>query len=507
MARRLHVALAGVTALILLTGCGTAAGDDDSPKVFRVGFGGDPITMHPHLSAPAYNIFLTPVFETLVKSTPDGGHEPALATEWALAEDGRSLALTLRSDVTFQDGTPFDAEAVRANLEAAARPGTLTARSLTTVEGVDVVDDDQVVLRLNAPGGHLVGVLASEAGMMISPAQLNGDETARNPIGTGPFQLTELTRGRTVYTRWDAHRDAGSTELAGIEIHGFPDDTARLNALRSGQLDASFIFPSQIEQAEQAGMRTTVAERTVFHSMLLNTGRSEFGDPRVRLAIGLALDRATMAQTLYDGNCRPTGQPYPEAHWAHSPEAGQPEYDPDRARALLAEAGLPDGFTFTLAISNITTYQRLGEAIQGELARIGITVNLDIMDNPSLTALRQSGNFDAVGGQYESGRPDPTTFLTDFYLPDGTFNPGDFATPGGAELVDLARRSTDTAERADPVQQVVADAAELGAPVVPVCFPGSIEADAPHVTQGVTVSIVGDHDFSTVRMDSGGTGR
>ncbi|BBG05347.1 MULTISPECIES: ABC transporter substrate-binding protein [Pseudonocardia] len=500
MARRLTVALAGVTALLLLTACGSAAGDD-RPKVFRVGFGGDPITMHPHLSAPAYNIFLTPVYETLIKSTPDGGYEPALATEWTLAEDSRSLALTLRPGVTFQDGTPFDAEAVRANLEAAARSGTLTARSLTTVDSVDVVDDTHVVLRLNAPGGHLVGVLASEAGMMISPALLDGDEAARNPVGTGPYQLTELTRGRTAYARWDGYRDADTTELDGIEIHGFPDDTARLNALRSGQLDASFIFPSQIDQAEQSGMRTTVFERTVFHSMLLNTGRSEFGDPRVRRAIGLALDRATMAQTLYDGNCSPAGQPYPETHWAHSPEVGQPEYDPEQAKSLLAEAGLPDGFTFTLAVSNITTYQRLGEAIQGELARIGITVNLDIMDNPSLTALRQTGNFDAVGGQYESGRPDPTTFLTDFYLPGGTFNPGDFTTPGGAELVDLARQSTDEADRTGPVRQVVADAAELGAPVVPVCFPGSIEADAPHVTHGVTVSIVGDHDFSTVRMD------
>lgn len=493
-----RAALAGLTALILTTACST--GPDDRAVVFRVGFGGDPVTLDPRRSPPAYNIFLSPLYDTLIKSTSDGGYAPGLATEWALSPDALSLSLTLRPGVSFQDGSPFDAAAVRANLEAAKAPGTLVTRTLTELDRVDVVDDHHVVLRLRAPGGHLLGVLASETGMMIAPSHLTSTDLATKPVGAGPFVLTELTGGRTTYTKWDGYWNAGAIVLDGIEIHGFADDTARLSALRSGELDSSFLFPTQIEQAEKAGLTTTIYDRTAIHALLLNTGRSEFGKPKVRQALSLAIDRGKIAETLYGGHCAAASQPYPTGYWARPAGAEAATYDPGRARALLAEAGLPDGFTFTLAISNITTFQRLAEAVQGQLATIGVTVRLDIRDNPSLTALRQSGNFDAVGGQYESGRPDPTTFLSDFYLPGGVFNPGRFTEPGGQDLVAQARRSADVQQRQGPVQRLVAAVAADGPPIIPVCFPGYVEADAGHVTEGVGVSVLGDYDFTTVRM-------
>lgn len=503
MSRRLRAALAGATALVLVTtACGAGTSGNGQSVVFRVGFGGDPVTLDPHLSPPAYNIFLSPVYDTLIKSTRDGGYAPGLATEWSLSEDALSLSLTLRANVTFQDGEPFNGESVRANLEAAKAPGTLVARNLTVLDRVEVVDDTHVVLHLNAPGGNLVGVLASETGMMVSPSHLDSDDLARKPVGAGPFTLTELTGGRTSYTKWEGYWDADNIVLDGIEIHGFSDDVARMSGLRSGELDATYLFPSQIGEAEQVGMTTTVYERTVFHALLLNTSRSEFGNPLVRQALDLAIDRATIADTLYDGYCTPTRQPYPDGYWASAPDLGDPVYDPEQARRLLAEAGLPNGFSFTLAISNITTFQRLGVAVQGALARIGVTVQLKIMDNPSLTALRQKGDFDAVGGSYESGRPDPTTFLTDFYLPGGIFNPGGFDIPGGQPLVAQAQKTVDVQRRQAPVQRLVADVAEAGPPILPICFPGTIEADAEHVTNGVTVSIVGNYDFTTVRMNN-----
>ncbi|MGI5132914.1 ABC transporter substrate-binding protein [Pseudonocardia sp. CA-107938] len=491
---------AGMAALILLVAA-CSAGPDDRPVIFRVGFGGDPVTLDPRKSPPAYNIFLSPLYDTLIKSTSDGGYAPGLATEWSLSPDARSLALTLRSGVRFQDGAPFDGAAVRANLEAAKAPGSLVSRTLTELERVDVIDATHVVLRLGAPGGHLLGVLASETGMMISPAHLTSADLATKPVGAGPFRLTELTGGRTTYTKWDGYWNAGAIALDGIEIHGFPDDTARLSALRSGELDSSFLFPTQIAQAEQAGLTTTIYNRTAIHAILLNTSRAEFAAPQVRQALNLAVDRATIADTLYGGHCAAASQPYPSGYWARPADRSDAAtYDPVRARALLAEAGLPHGFTFTLAVSNITTFQRLAEALQGQFAAIGVTVRLDIRDNPSLTALRQSGNFDAVAGQYESGRPDPTTFLTDFYLPGGVFNPGGFSEPGGQELVTQARQSADVQQRQVPVQRLVAAVAADGPPVIPVCFPGYVEADAEHVTHGVGVSVLGDYDFTTVRM-------
>lgn len=498
-----RAALAGAVALVLLTAaCSAGASGADRPVIFRVGYGGDPVTLDPRVSPPTYSIFLSPVYETLIKPTKEGGYAPGLATEWSLSGDALSLSLTLRSGVTFQDGAPFDGDAVRANLEAAKESSTPVARNLAVLDHVEVVDATHVVLHMNAPGGNLTGVLASETGMMISPAHLTAGDLATKPVGTGPFTLTELTGGRTSYIKWDGYRAAADIAIDGIEIYGFPQDIARMSALRSGELDAAFLFPSQIDQAEQAGMATAVSPRTYFHGMLLNTGRSEFGDPLVRRAIGIAIDRAAIAENLYGGHCAPAGQPYPNGYWASVPGLDQPQYDPARARALLAEAGLPNGFTFTLTVSNITTFQRLGEVVQGELAGIGVTAKLNVVDNPSLTALRQKGDYDAVAGAYESGRPDPTTFLTDYYLPGGAYNPGGFDVPGGQALVTQARTTTDVPGRQGPVQRFVADVANLGSPVVPVCFPGAVEADAAQVVSGVTVSMVGDYDFTTVRMST-----
>lgn len=493
--------LACMVALLLTAAC-SAGVAEERPVVFRVGYGGDPVTLDPRLSPPTYSIFLTPVYETLIKPTKDGGYAPGLATEWSLSDEARRLALTLRPGVTFQDGTPFDAEAVKANIEATKASRSPVARNLSVVDRVEVIDDTHVVLHLNAPGGHLAGVLASETGMMISPASLSAPDLATRPVGTGPFRLTELTGGRTTYTKWDGYWNADAIAIDGIEIYGFPEDVARMSALRSGELDAAFLFPSQIEQAEQAGKATTVSPRTYFHGLILNTSRSEFSNPLVRQAIDLAINRTAIADSLYDGQCVPTRRPYPDGYWAAAENPDPPRYDPERARQLLAEAGLTNGFTFTLTVSNITTFQRLGEVLQGELGTIGITVRLNVVDNPQLTAIRQAGDYEAVAGAYESGRPDPTTYLSDYYLPGGNFNPGGFDVPGGRELVTAARSSTDVAERQGPVQRFLDAVDAIGSPVVPVCFPGAVEADSEQVVSGVTVSMVGDYDFTTVRMST-----
>src|SRR5690606_13723590 len=142
------------------------------------------------------------VYEPLIRTTPTGEFEPGLATDWALVDDGAAFELTLREGVTFQDGAPFDADAVVANLEQTMESGGNLAVELEVVDSITAVDDHTVRLELNGPGGHLPGVLAFCAGMMISPDALD-DDLQTNPVGAGPFVLEDITETAATFSRWD----------------------------------------------------------------------------------------------------------------------------------------------------------------------------------------------------------------------------------------------------------------------------------------------------------------
>lgn len=269
----------------------------------------------------------------------------------------------------------------------------------------------------------------------------------------------------------------------------------------SGQLDGAFIAPAQVAEAEAQGLRVESLTRTSHHAVFLNTSHEILANDLVRQALMHAIDRQTISEALYGGRCVPTAQPYAPGYWPHADDlvdSPQAAYDPDRARELLAEAGYPDGFEITVVSNTVTIYQRLAEVIQQQWGEIGIDVEVEA--STDLTRERREGEFEVMVEPFEAGRPDPTVFFENYYAPDGRLNFGALEYPGVDELIDEARSSTDPAERAAPINEMLTIILEQGPALLPICVPETITAFRPGV-DGLVTSVLGNRDFRRATVE------
>lgn len=442
----------------------------------------------PHLASGSQdNTWLYPVYDRLIHNTPAAEPIPGLAEEWEFLEDGMILELRLRQGVTFHDGEPFNAEAVRANLERAKTiEGSAVASTLAGVESVEVVDEHTVRLHLTAPDASLPLVLSDRAGAMISPAAFDNPDLDTNPVGAGAYRVTNyIPEDRAVYERYEDYWDVENTHLAGMEIVLITDPQTRLNALISGQIDASELDPPQIEQAEGAGLNVETGQDVSFGLVQFNSQRRpEFADPRVIRAINHAIDREAITEGIFFGRASPAVQPMPEGYFAHNPEMGPDyyPYDPELARELLAEAGYADGFAFELVTTTVPARVQTSEAIQAMLAEVGLQV--------TVRPIAGAGPFlDAVYGNAEAdawmlawgGRPDPSMTLGLLYLPGSFNNPSNQSTERVQELHAQSLATFDPDERAEVLQELSAAVVEDALPVIPLYFPEKVSVTTDEV--------------------------
>lgn len=432
-------------------------------------------TMDPHLSTTAANdIHMFLVYDRLIFFNAEAELEPMLATDWAFSSDGLTLTMGLRDDVLFSDGATFDADTVVANIERAKTlEGGTQASLLGGITEVVAVDPTTVEFRLaDANQADLPATLATSAGIMISPQALSNTDLSTAPVGSGPYIVTEYIQDdRVVYQPneeyWGA--DTGTPRLERLELLGIPQNDSRYNALRSGDIDAAL---AKVDQAAQTEELVSSGDFVLYTgdpslsqlTMFLNSERSEFADPRVRQAITHAIDRNTISEALTQGTCPAAGQIFPEGYWAAAPDidADYLAYDVEAARSLLAEAGLSDGFGFTLVVQQgLQPQNDMAAIIQSQLAEVGIDVTVEAREGAVALTDFTGGNADALMAQIE-GRNDPNQVVALNVL--GRFNPGG----ASEEIVDLATRANSSLlsqdERGPLYQQIsklVADEAYM----------------------------------------------
>ena len=440
---------------------------DDAPAatdpagVLRFGHYYELSRFDPHRAANAGDalaLFLT--YDRLVHLSPDSEPIPGLAESWEYSDDGMTLTFHLRDGVTFHDGTPFDAEAVKANLERAQTvEGSVVAGDLAIIESVEVVDPATVQLNLASPTASLLGILSDRAGAMISPAAFENPDLDTAPVGAGMYTVAEYRPGdRIIYERYADYWDPDAQGAQEIDFVLMADSTTRLNALRSGELDSAVLDPAQIQEAELDGLTLDSRSTVQYQQMYMNRAVAPFDDPDVRRALNYAIDRQGIVDAVDFGYGEANSQIFPKGYWAYDEETGSDyyTYDLDKAKELLEQAGYGDGFAFDMLLPIPGTPAQIAEILQASFAQLGITMN--IVETPAQEVadryfVRQ--DVPTLLGVW-TGRADPSMTTGLRWTSTGFANPGGGSSPEIEELHRTALETIDPDARADAMHELVA---------------------------------------------------
>ena len=457
----------------------------------------------PATSASGYTItFQGLVYDRLVHTAPDGSLVPGLAESWEYSPDGTVLTFHLREGVKFQDGAVFDAAAVKANIERSKTlEGSTLAAELARIAEVVVVDPQTVELHLSSADATLPAVFSGRSGAMISPNSLADPQLDRNPVGAGMFKLVEFAEGSDfAVERWDGYWDPDAVKVKRIEVKVLPDTAVRVNAVRAGEVDIAPIEPADVEALGQVdGVNVRLNETLRYVYLASNLGMTPFDNLLVRQAVMHAIDRQALLDGPYYGYGETTLQPWPESYFPHVAELDEMyPYDPDRARELLAEAGYPDGFSADIiVVPSPAAYTLLGEAVQGQLAQVGIDLTVQITEPAQLGPAMYVDKTAMFALLYTNGAIDPANTVGSRFAADGFFNAGDYSTPRLEELYQQSLATTDEEERTVVMQDISREVVEQVLDV-PLFFAREPEA--------ISDRVVGYESWFTGRPEFRGVG-
>lgn len=478
-----------------------AAGEIDRDATLRLVYTVAPTSYDPHRGTSSTdNTSQNLVFDRLVHTTSSGDPIPGLAVDWSLENDPPALNMTLREGVLFHDGTPFNAEAAKANLDRAIADDSNVAVDLAAIDEIVVVDEYEIRLELNSPGGALPLILSDRGGMMLSPASFDNPDLDRAPIGAGMYRLVSYEAGvRSVFERFEDYWEPEAAAAARVELTYQADDDTRLNAVLDGQADWANIAARQIPSAENAGLNIFSEPDLAFYHLQVNKARSEFGNPLVRQAMSHAIDREGLVEGIFQGLGEPNVQPFPRGYFAHDPALDDfYPYDPDRARELLAEAGLADGFSFELLTANLDGFVRVSEALQAQLREIGIDVELIVVPvNEVVNTAYVDKVGDAVMITFQ-GRPDPFLTLGRIFAENGPTSASGLSTPLFMEAFGRMQTATDEETRVEAILDAVNSVVTESLSII------LLNANANYVTRA---DVVGFEPFVTAKPEFRGMGR
>ncbi|MBN9346422.1 MAG: ABC transporter substrate-binding protein, partial [Devosia sp.] len=356
------------------------------------------------------------VFEALVFINPETlKADPMLADSWEVSEDGLTVTFKLKDGVTWHNGAPFTAADVVYSIKRVQNPdvGSPFAPQLAGIKSAEAPDDHTVVLTL---ANTVPGILANlDVIQIVNEATIEAINTA--PVGTGPFKFVNWAPGDHIRVEaYPEHRNA--PKLAAIEWRIVPDSQARLAGLQDGSLQmVALVDGKDVVQAQGAGIEVIQTKPYIlYENFNINTTRAPFDDKRVRQALAHAFDRDAYTKTVWFGFARPTINPVPPEMPTYLPDsAGRYPYDPDKAAALLAEAGFTKDNPLKmeiLTIQGFDTLKAMALLLQDTLNRLGhdvtvreleVTVWVDrILTNP---------DFDITTDNFNTGPEDPASMF------------------------------------------------------------------------------------------------
>ena len=393
--------------------------EESEPKILVFGRGGDSVFLDPAAATDGESFKVTKnVFETLVNfGEQDTTINPGLSTEWEATEDGLSYTFQLAEGVKFHDGTDFNAEAVVKNFDRwmngseekfpyyASMFGGFKGDEGHVIESVTADGDLTVVITLKRPQAPFLKNLAMSPFAIASPTafEKHGDKFTENPVGTGPFKFVEWKRNDSItIEKNEEYRIDGLPKLDKVIFRSIPDNSARLNALNTGEIDLA----DGVNPADGASVEGN-SELQLFERPSMNIGylgltstRPPFDKKEVRQAVNYAVNKQAIVDAFFEGRAEVAKNPMPPVISGYNDDVAGYEYNPEKAKELLAAAGLPDGFEMDLwAMPVPRPYMpdgaKVAEAIQADLAAVGIKANIVSYEWATYLEKAKNGEADA----------------------------------------------------------------------------------------------------------------
>lgn len=370
----------GAVALALGTGAALAAKTD-----ITVGMQLEPPHLDPTSAAAGAidSVLYSNVFEGLTRFGPDGSVNPGLAKSWEISEDGLTYTFTLQEGVTFHDGTAMDSEDVKFSLDRARAEDSANAQKglFANIASVDAVDPLTVKVTLSTPTGNFLFNMAWGDAVIVAPESIDGIK--QTPIGTGAFKFDNWVQGDSITLVKNADYWGTPAKLDKATFKFISDPTAAFAAMMAEDLDAfsGYPAPENLPQFD-ADPRFNVLVGSTEGETILSTNNKQppLDNPKVRAAIAHAIDRQAIIDGAMFGYGTPIGSHFAPHNPAYVDLTGNSTYDPAKAKALLAEAGLADGFKTTLKLPPPSYARRGGEIIAAQLREVGIETEISNLE-------------------------------------------------------------------------------------------------------------------------------
>ncbi|GIO96569.1 glutathione ABC transporter substrate-binding protein [Paenibacillus lautus] len=392
------------------------------------------ITLDPHNAGDTHSISgARTMYEGLMGFNEKMELVPVLAEDYKISEDGLTYTFNLRQNVKFHDGTDFNAEAVKVNLDRIMdeKNNLRMRKSFSTVADVQTPDDHTVVITLSQPYNAFLNKTAMA--LMISPKALKESaDITKNPVGTAAYKFKEWIQGdRLVVVKNEEYWQEGLPKVDSITFKPVPENGSRIAMLKTGEAD--FIYPMPTEQvSEVEGDSNIVIDKTdstIVRYITLNTMKKPYDDVKVRQAINYAIDKDAYIKVVKSGLGSKLNSSMSSMTQYYAEQSGY-EYDPEKAKSLLAEAGYPDGFEAEIWGENDSETVKGMQFIQQQLALVGIKVEPKSMEGATLSDQINSATPENakiqmwyVSWSPSSGDADGATkglFSSEFFPPAGS---------------------------------------------------------------------------------------
>ena len=339
------------------------------------------------------------ILEGLTKINVDGSVSPLLAESWKMDADGKAYTFKLRKGVKFSDGANFDSSAVKFSFERAKDDkSTNKAKGavFNNITHISTPDEHTVVLVLTNPDGNFLFRMGENTAVILHPN--SAADAATKPVGTGPYKLDNWAKGTAVtLSKWNGFRDADAIKVRKVTFRFINDSAAQVAALLAGDIDGMprFQSPQSLQQFQKDKRFVVEMGSTAGKGiMTINNRKKPFDDVRVRRALSHAVDRKAFIDGVFEGLAKPIGSHMAPTDTGYVELSGTYAYDPEKAKALLKEAGVQTPLNVTLTLPPPPYARKGGEILAAQLAKVGIVAKIENVEWAQWLSGTFKGNFD-----------------------------------------------------------------------------------------------------------------